>query len=399
MNSPEGGRLSESQQRPDEPSAERPTSHAQPPRRRLVVWGTYDTSKPKVRILLDGIRLAGFDVVEIHRPVWDDVRDKGTLSGWGLVRIAGKWIGAMPGLLLRYLRAPTHDLVLVPYFGLMDLFVLWPLARYRRARIAWDQFIPIHDTVVHDRRLLAPWNPIGGLLFAVEWLAVRLADLPFLDTDVHARRFEQTMGLTRGRVGAVPLGTSPDRFPPRSDGAPPMTPFRVIFYGQYIRLHGLETIVRAAKLVEDRGVPTDWLLVGDGQERPLVDRLIADLAVTNIRQPGWVTPDELPGLVHGSDAGLGIFGTTSKALNVIPNKVYELASMQVPIITGDTPAMREFAPRHPAIHLVPPGDPDALASCVLHLASQPRGQPFPALPVIGPPEVGAAFRRLVERGP
>ena len=37
---------------------------------RLVFWGTYDLGKPRVRILLRGLRENGVDIIECHEPVW-----------------------------------------------------------------------------------------------------------------------------------------------------------------------------------------------------------------------------------------------------------------------------------------------------------------------------------------
>ena len=43
---------------------------------RLVVWGTYDTGKPRVRILLRGLRECGAEVVECHADLWGGVLTK-----------------------------------------------------------------------------------------------------------------------------------------------------------------------------------------------------------------------------------------------------------------------------------------------------------------------------------
>lgn len=361
----------------------------------LLVWGTYDAAKPRVRILLEGLRQNGVRVLEAPVDVWTGVRDRGTLGAGERLGVVARYVAAIPRLIASYLRAPRHDAVLVPYPGLFDLFVLLPLARLRGVPIVWDMFISAYDTVVNDRRMYSRRHPVGALLYALEWLASRFVSDLFLDTDAHARRFEQLMGLPNGRVGAVPLGTDPARFPPAAARATAGRPFRVLFYGQYIPLHGLETIVRAAHLVEQRGIDARWTLVGAGQEQPRVTQLIESLGVRSIEQVGWVQPSELPALIHAADVGLGIFGTSGKALTVVPNKVYELAAAQATIVTADTPAMREFAPAHPRVHLVPPGDAEALADTIARLAAEPRRSDVP-LPVVGPREVGAAFLRAVE---
>jgi glycosyltransferase involved in cell wall biosynthesis len=362
----------------------------------LLVWGTYDISKPNVRMLLAGIRAVGIDVVEAHADIWAGVRDKGTLTGREQLLAAWRWLRAMPGLVARYLRAPAHGAVLVPYLGLFDLLVLAPFAKWRGDPIVWQVFISPWDTAVNDRRMLSRWNPAAMVLYAAEWLAARIATRLFIDTAAHARRLEGILGLDPGRVGNVPLGTDPVRFPPRQGRPTLRSPLRVLFYGQYIPLHGLETIVRAAKFVEEAGVAVEWELVGAGQEQPRITALIESLGVRSVRQVGWVTPEELPARIHASDVGLGVFGTSGKALTVVPNKAYEIAATQTPLIGGDSPAMREFAPGHPWVHRTAPGDPRALADRVIAIAGQREWPDAPPMPVIGPREVGAAFLRVIE---
>jgi hypothetical protein len=50
---------------------------------RVLCWGTYDTSKPRTRILRDGLRAAGATVQECHAPVWGG---SGQVPGRGSLR-------------------------------------------------------------------------------------------------------------------------------------------------------------------------------------------------------------------------------------------------------------------------------------------------------------------------
>lgn len=362
----------------------------------LLVWGTYDVSKPNVRLLLAGIRAVGVAVHEVHVDIWAGVRDKGTLTRGEQLRAAWRWLAAMPRLVRDFLNAPPHAMVLVPYLGLFDLLVLMPFASMRGVPVVWQVFISPYDTAVNDRRMLSRWNPLAWLLYACEWIAVRAADKSFIDTPAHARRFETIVGVAPHAVGDVPLGTDPARFPPRAGKPTLRSPLRVLFYGQYIPLHGLETIVRAAKLVEEAGVAVDWELLGAGQEGERITALIASLGVRSVRQVGWVTPAEVSARILAADVGLGVFGTSGKALTVIPNKAYEIAATQTPIISGDSPAMKDFAPGHPWVHRTTPGDPRALADRVIAIAQQREWPDAPPMPVIGPREVGEAFLRVIE---
>jgi glycosyltransferase involved in cell wall biosynthesis len=367
-----------------------------PTRGPLLVWGTYDVSKPNVRQLLAGIRAVGVEVHEVHADIWAGVRDKGTLTRGEQLRAAWRWLAAMPRLVRDYLAAPPHAMVLVPYLGLFDLLMLLPFTSFRGTPVVWQVFISPYDTAVNDRRMLSRWNPLAWILYACEWVAVRAADRAFIDTPAHARRFEAIMGVAPQTVGDVPLGTDPARFPPRAGRPTVHAPLRVFFYGQYIPLHGLETIVRAAKRLEEAGVAVRWELAGTGQEQPRITALIAELGVRSVTQLGWIDAAEIPGRIHACDVGLGIFGTSGKAITVIPNKAYEIAATQTPLISGDTPALATFAPGHPWVLRVAPGDDAALAACVAGIVARGAWPDAPPMPVIGAREVGEAFLRVVD---
>ena len=345
---------------------------------RIVVWGTYDTGKPRTRILLKGLRRHGVEISEIHREVWCGVEDKSQVRGlMARSLVLFRWLGAYPGLVARLLRMPRHDVVLVPYLGLLDVILLWPFARLRGIPVMWDAFLSIYNTVVEDRRMVSPRNPIALLLWAMEWLACRAANRVIVDTAAHAQYFEETFGVDAARLVRVFVGAETDVFWPRPFPAErrPKAHFTVLFYGQFIPLHGIETVVRAAKLTEGDGV--HWQVIGTGQEATRIRALIAELMPTNLTWTEWVPYTELLDWMHRADLCLGIFGTTGKAMRVIPNKVFQGLAAGCHVVTADTPAVRELSPaiESGALTLVPAGDPLALAQTVVSLALQAEESP------------------------
>ena len=64
--------------------------------------------------------------------------------------------------------------------------------------------------------------------------------------------------------------------------------------------------------------------------------------LNNIRFFHRVQEKKLPDFIQRSDIQLGIFGNTIKTKMVIPNKVYSAVAMKKPVITADTPAIREL---------------------------------------------------------
>lgn len=342
---------------------------------RVVLWGTCDVTKPRVRILRDGLREIGVDLIECRTDIWDGIRDKSQVKG------IARWFGllarvamAYPALIWRYLKVPPHDWVLLGYPAIPDIFVIRCLAWLRGARVAMDWFLSAYDTVVQDRKMVGKHHPLAFMLWATEWLSVRLADALFVDTRAHADRMEALFGLRSGTCGRVWVGVETDAFNGSADAslpAPePRETTKVLFYGQFIALHGLPTIVEAARRLRDE--PIDWLLIGHGQESPRIGEMLSADPLPHVRTLDWVEYGNLLGYMRAADICLGIFGTSGKAASVIPNKVFQILAARKPLITRDSPGMRELiGDRHSDIALVDAGDAEALASAVLAWSAHP----------------------------
>lgn len=352
----------------------------------VVMWGTYDLGKPRARILRAALAAAGVEVTEIHADVWGGVEDKSQVKSAGRkVLLLLRWLASYPGLIVRYLKAPKHDAILVGYLGQLDVLLLWPFARLRGQPVVWDMFISLYDTVVHDRQMIGPRHPLAWLLWLWEWLACRAADLVLMDTGAHAQRVRELFALRdAGRVTPVFVGAELGNFKRAPDGAPKAygEPTTVLFYGQFIPLHGISTIVHA--MDRARHQPIRWVIVGQGQEAEKVRGLIEtlELGPETLCWIPWVPYDELPARIAAADVCLGIFGRSEKAASVIPNKAFQILAVGRPLITRDSPAIRELLePGSPGIKLIEPEDPDALIEAVKALGAE--GFPRPAVEVQG----------------
>lgn len=348
---------------------------------RVLCWGTYDTGKPRARLLLEGLRRAGVEVEECRADIWRGVLDKSQVRGVGQrLGIGARWLLAYPRLLWQLARVARPDVVLIGFPGVLDMLVAAPIARLRGIPLVWDMFMSTYDTVVEDRRLLRQGSLPARLLHALEGVALRRADLVFLDTQAHARRVESLFGLAAGSAGAVWVGVEIEHFDPASAEPTPAgatdvsRPLRVLFYGQFIPLHGIETIVQAARLTRDE--PIEWQLIGKGQEAGRIQALLAEQPLPKLHWDRWVDYAQLHRRIAAADLCLGIFGQSDKAASVIPNKVFQIVAMGRPLITRDSPAIREMlSDAPPCVRLIPPNDAQALADAVRDFARRAGAVP------------------------
>jgi glycosyltransferase involved in cell wall biosynthesis len=316
---------------------------------RVLYFGTYERDYPRNAQAISCLRRAGADVVERHVPVWDGQEHKFSAGIGAALRLA-----RAETALLRRLDG-AFDAVVVGYPGHLDLPAAKRVARGRP--IIFNPLVSLSDTLVSDRRRFAADSRAAAILRALDRAAFRAADLVLADTAAQAAFFEE-LGARRTSVCFVGaeerLFTAAWRQPEN---------FTCLFVGKLIPLHGLETILEAAR----RAPELRFRVVGSGQLQPLLDDRPA-----NVEWRAWVEYERLPDELSACGCALGIFGTSPKARRVIPNKVFQALACGAPVVTADTPASRELLTDEENALLVPPGDPEALVAALRRLAAEPE---------------------------
>lgn len=319
---------------------------------RVLVFGTYQRDYPRNAQVRSCLARSGVELVERHVAVWDGQRDGWSVGASALPRLA------LAELRLGIRRPVEVDAVLVGYPGHLDLAGAHRAARGRP--VVFDPLVSLWDTLTGDRGRFGPRSPAGRMLRALDGSALRAADVVVADTAAQASFYAETFGVAEHALRVCFVGAEERLFTPRPVAA--AEPFRALFVGKLIPLHGLETILAAALLVPE--IP--FRIVGSGQ----LDDVLRS-APDNVEHVPWVDYEQLPAELHGAGCALGIFGTSAKAARVIPNKAFQALACGVPLITADTPAARELLTAGADALLVPAGDPRALADAVRDLATNP----------------------------
>lgn len=336
--------------------------------RSVCYLGTYESDYDRNRIVQDALRSQGVRVLECHAPLLEARRDKTGALGRDLVGLAARAAAAYAGLAARYRAMEDHDAVVVGYLGHFDVLFAAPLARLRGKPLIFDAFISLSDTLVADRGLLAEGSIGARAVELLDRLACALADVVLVDTEAHAAFFVEALGAPHGRTLRVLVGADEAVFHPVE--VPRREGFTALFYGKLAPLHGVRTILEAAKRLE--GEPdVRFLVVGEGQLDAELDAWMRALAPANVERRKWLERDALVGAIAGAGAALGIFGASDKAMRVIPNKVYQCMAVGAPIVTADTPGARELLVDGEHALLVPPEDAEALAAAILRLHRDP----------------------------
>ncbi len=286
-----------------------------------------------------------------------------------------------PGLLAKYADLWTQwkrrwsqqkiDALYVPFSGHYLLPLAWWIARSQKIPLVFDAFLSLYDTEVEDRCRLSRFDPRAWALWCTDWLCCRLCDVVLLDTEEHRAYFVRRYGSAADKIFVLPIGCRTDLFHPMKVPEKVSPAFRVTFHGTFIPLQGIDVILGAARILQEEHQDIFFEIIGRGQTYDSMRALTAEYALTNVAFIGAIPMAELPGRIAQADICLGIFGTTQKALRVIPNKAYEVLACGKPLLTADTPAIRRLLTDRQTAVFSAPGDAADLAAKILLLKHNP----------------------------
>jgi glycosyltransferase involved in cell wall biosynthesis len=164
--------------------------------------------------------------------------------------------------------------------------------------------------------------------------------------------------------------------------ANPQAPFQILTVARIIAKKGLPTVYKALKLLSERGVAFEHTLIGDGDDRDLILKLIDDLGLSRVTRCLGTRPHEVV-LDHYRKADLFVLGcevASNGDRDGIPNVCLESMAMGVPVVTTNISAIPELVENEQTGLLVTPGQPEELAEAMLRMLTdeQLRNRIIPA---------------------
>lgn len=262
----------------------------------------------------------------------------------------------------------------------------WLLARLKRTpflfevRDLWPDFA-IAVGVLKNRVLIR-------LSYWLERFLYRRADRMMVNSPAYVAHVRQRGARA---VDLVPNGADPAMFDP----ADPGTAFRAAhgleqkFVVLYAGAHGLSNdlgvVLECARLLaaEPR---LHFVLLGDGKEKPALQRRAAEMNLANVTFLPPVPKSEMASVLAGADACLAILKPIEAYKTTYPNKVFDYMAAGRPVLLAIDGVIRQVVEASGGGLFVPPGEPAALAAAVRRLAADPAAAR----------RMGLAGRRYVE---
>lgn len=149
----------------------------------------------------------------------------------------------------------------------------------------------------------------------------------------------------------------------------PQPPYEILTVARIIAKKGLPAIYKALKILKDRGVAFNHTLIGDGEDREMVVRLINDLGLSAVTRVSGTQPHDVV-LEHYRRAVVFVLGceiASNGDRDGIPNVCLESMAMGVPVAATDISAIPELIENERTGLLVPAGEPEQLARAMLRL--------------------------------
>lgn len=262
--------------------------------------------------------------------------------------------------------AGEADLVFMPSFTHKEV------AFVRRSlpdkKIIFDPLVSRYLTRVFDYRLVSRFSFSALRNFYRDKRSLAAADFVVTDTEEHRRDFHARFKTPLERMGVLHIGNNFDAFYPEPRRTADHV-FRVGFYGGFIPLQGVTVILDTARRFSGQE-DVEFELIGTGFEYAGARAFVREHGLRNVSMPGWISVPALRERINQFDVALGIFGDTVKSNLVIPNKVYHYVACARPVITKDTPAIREVFVDREEIILIPP-TADALSLAIQSLKRDP----------------------------
>lgn len=164
------------------------------------------------------------------------------------------------------------------------------------------------------------------------------------------------------RIVVAANGVNLERIRPVEQGPEPV----VLFVGTLKPWHGTEDLIRAAALARQ---PWRLRIVGDGPERARLEGLSAELGV-DVEFVGAVAPSEIPDAMAGAWVAVAPYPEQEDQY-FSPLKVFEYSAAALPVVASNVGQIPAIVADGETGLLVPPSQPESLASAIDSLVSAP----------------------------
>lgn len=172
-------------------------------------------------------------------------------------------------------------------------------------------------------------------------------------------------GTPEEKVTMVPNMSKPEEFFPHEPNIAvanefgiDMSKFNIIHFGSMGRANGLQYIIEAAKVAEERGMSdVEFIFMGDGATLPELEKLVKDYYLKNVKFLGNHPMKTVVEVVNLCDASITSFLNLPILQTNSPNKLFDSLSAGKPIIVNSAGWTKDLVEKDNCGFFVNPDDP------------------------------------------
>jgi glycosyltransferase involved in cell wall biosynthesis len=178
------------------------------------------------------------------------------------------------------------------------------------------------------------------------------------------------------QVELIPNGADPEMFNIAGDGVAFRREnhlegkFIILYAGAHGMSNDLGVLLQAAARLRNHA-EIHLVLIGDGKEKKTLQMQAASLGLENILFLPPVPKTEMPLVLAASNACVAILKPLDLYKTTYPNKVFDYMAAGRPVLLAIDGVIRTVVEAAGAGVAIPPGDPEAMASAIQALASNP----------------------------
>lgn len=326
--------------------------------KKILYIGKYDEDYSRSSIFLKGLRNNGIKIYEFNFNTFNFFKN--------LMFLIKNF---------QNLKKINFDFIITHSTNLFQYLISKYLAKLKKKPFIYDIYVSKLQTFYYDRKLYGK-NKMPKILYPPffylqDFIESNFANYLILDTYAHIKFFHEKFNIPIKKFRRIFIGADNEIFFPQNRDSFDQSNFIVGFWGTFIPLQGIQYIIGAAKILENEK-DIKFIIIGKGQTYKEILNLTKKLKLNNVDFLGYIPLRNLPSIIKNFDIGLGIFGNTPKTLQVIPNKIYEGNAMKIPMISCDSPAIRELFKDMENIVLCDRANPESLANAILKLKNNKK---------------------------
>ena len=162
-----------------------------------------------------------------------------------------------------------------------------------------------------------------------------------------------------------------EKFKPQPKPIDPRKPVTVISLRTLIPVYDLETLINAAAIVLKKVSSVNFVIAGDGDQRPYLEKLSKDLGVdTFIKFLGRYSPGDLPGMFKEVD----IYVSTALSDSGLSASTAEAMAAGLPVVVSDSGDNHTWIKENRGGFVFPCGDAKILADKLIYLIQNPEAR-------------------------